>query len=120
MIKEGLPVVVELGMVLPLGEDKYSNIKPLISMTLDPYGEIPIEQQIETALSTAKLAFAKIDDQMSAIITDLISPISGQPSYGDRLEELEKFRKAATRNFRKIQDRLGQNPSAIVDALEDK
>ena len=109
---QDLLVRVELGMVLPFGDSQYNNIKPLVSMTLNPYSEESIDSQVERALAAATVAFAKIDEQMSVVVTDLIAPASGSPTFGDRLTALEDYRKTASSNFKKIQVKMNELATA--------
>jgi hypothetical protein len=98
-----LRVTVSLGATMPFGD--FGNVRPHIEISgIDPYGDV--EQQINDGLATGVRAFARIDEELEVIITQLISPVAGKPGIRDRVERLENSLNTVKESNRKIIERL--------------
>ena len=100
--KEPCWVEIELGVTVSVGD--YGNIKPRVSMRIDPDGDRTA--QIDAALETAVQAFAAIDGQYDVIISDLISAQSNKPGYRERVDKLEEKVKDTRDVLRKVVDKI--------------
>lgn len=115
--QKDLRVTVELGLVLPVTKDGYGNVKPRIVLSgLDPAGDI--EKQITTGLNTAVRAFARIDESLDQVLSEILAPVTGQPGFKDRLEVMEKDLATAKGNIRRMAEKVKSMDGDLKKTLE--
>lgn len=116
--QKDLRVTVELGLVLPVSKDGFGNVKPrLVLSGLDPFGDV--DRQITVGLETAVKAFARIDESLDQVLSELLAPVTGQPGFKDRLEVNEKDVSTAKGNIRRMADKVKQLDTQLAAAISE-
>lgn len=114
--QKDLRVTVELGIVLPVSKDGFGNVKPRVVLSgIDPFGDV--DHQITVGLNTAVKAFARIDESLDQVLSELLAPVTGQPGFKDRLEVNEKDVSVAKGNIRRMADKVKQLDQELKQAI---
>jgi hypothetical protein len=112
-----LRVTVELGVVLPVTKDGFGNVKPRIMLSdIDPNGDV--ERQITVGLDTAVRAFARIDEALDQVLSELLAPVTGQPGFKDRLELAERDVSTAKGNIKRMAEKVKSMDADLKRAIE--
>ena len=83
----------------------YANVKPEIVISgIDPDGDV--EAQVRVGLETASYALGEIDGQLDISLSQILSPVSGQPGFRDQVTENSALLKKVRSALRATQKRL--------------
>ncbi len=120
-VNKDLRVSLTLGLTIPV--ETYGSVKPSISiLEIDPSGDV--EAQVELALNAAVVGFAKIDENLETLLSEIIAPITNTPSMKTKLDTLDEDLKKVKRNITTIASKIRSMaetlPVAAAQVIEEK
>lgn len=117
MVENKLGVTVELGVTLSVGDMGF--VKPTIKIEhIDPDGDV--DDQIRRAMVTAVKAFAEIDGQLEVVVSELLAPATGMPSFKGRMELVEGNLDTARTNIQKIAAKIRDLDKKVSEAVKER